>query len=208
MWKLVNIVEEIESSNNGKIKVIKSIEGTRILVGGISQSGWLVKKVWKDALKKIKKVKSEAGSILILGLGGGSVVELVDDYWPESNKTGVDIDSVMIEMGKKYLNLGKVKNLRVVVSDAEKFTDECREKFDLILVDIYKGANIPKQFTTKKFMAIVCHLLKKDGVAAFNHLYSSIEKKDADEFGRKLRSVFPASTSVAPEANIIFICFS
>lgn len=207
MWNLVQVVEEVESPFNGKIQVMKSLEGTRILVGGISQSGWLVKKVWKDALKKIKKVKPDVQSVLILGLGGGSVAELVQESWPESKKMGIDIDPKMIEMGGKYLRLKEVKRLRVVVGDTNVWMGTCKETFDLVLVDMYKGVDIPKEFTKQNFMKKVRRLLRPEGIAAFNHLYSSIEKRDAEEFGKKLRTVFPAIISVTPEANIIFICF-
>ncbi|MBI4028804.1 MAG: fused MFS/spermidine synthase [Candidatus Blackburnbacteria bacterium] len=208
MWKLVNVVEETDSTFNGKIQVLKSIEGTRILVGGISQSGWLVKKVWKDALKKTKKLKPDVKRVLILGLGGGSVTELVSQYWPESEITGLDVDEKMVEMGRKYLKLDTLPDVRVVIADANSWVDKCKEKYDLVLVDMYKGINIPPEFTTVSFMEKVKKLLRKDGVAAFNHLYSSIEKKDADEFGKRLRKVYSATTLVTPEANIIYICFT
>lgn len=208
MWKLVNVIEEDDSTFNGKIQVLKSIEGTRILVGGISQSGWLVKKVWKDALRKIKKLKPEVKKVLILGLGGGSVAELLYEYWPDSEITGVDIDEKMVEMGRKYLNLDRVSNLKIFIAEANSWVDKCKEKYDLVLVDIYKGVSIPSEFTTAIFMGGVKRLINGEGIAAFNHLYSSIEKKDADEFGRRLRGVYSAIISVTPEANIIYICFA
>ncbi|OGY11284.1 MAG: hypothetical protein A3H88_02245 [Candidatus Blackburnbacteria bacterium RIFCSPLOWO2_02_FULL_44_9] len=208
MWKLVNTIEEVESPYNGKIKVIKTLEGTRLLVGGISQSGWLVKRVWKSALKKIKKLRPEIKSILILGLGGGSVAELVEEYWPGVRKVGIDIDPHMVDLGRKYLRLGEVSNLTVVIADAIFWIKKSPEKFDLILVDVYKGGDIPEAFRTKEFIKNVQRHLKADSIAAFNHLYSYIEKKDAEEFKNKLSEVFPAMTAVTPEANIIFICHS
>ncbi len=207
MWKLVNVIEEADSDFNGKIQVLKSIEGTRILVGGISQSGWLVKKVWQSALEKIKKLKPDLQNVLILGLGGGSVAELVCKYWFGSEITGVDIDKKMVEMGRKHLKLDTVPNLKIVVADANSWVGKCKEKYDLVLVDMYKGVSIPPEFTTVTFMEKVKRLLNRDGIAAFNHLYSPIEKKDADEFGDRIRKVYSATISVTPEANIIYICF-
>lgn len=208
MWNLINVIDEAETAHNGKIKVVKTFEGTRIIVGGLSQSGWLVKKVWQAALKKVKKVRPAVESVLILGLGGGSVAELVQEYWPESKKVGLDIDAQMIEFGKDYLKLKSVTNLKTVVADAQSWIEKSKEKFDLVLVDMYKGANIPQSFTTEKFFRSIKNLLNPEGLAAFNHLCSSIEKVEADKFGQRLSKVFPAVTSVTPEANIIYICFS
>lgn len=207
MFKLVQVLEEKESSFNGKIKVIKTLEGTGILVEGVSQSGWLVRKVWDKALKQIAEKKKEVEKILILGLGGGSAAKLVDKYWPGAMITGVDIDPVMVDLGRKYLGLSQVKNLKVVIEDAEKWVgkEKGKKKFNLILVDIYKGERPPSKFTTETFIKKVGDLLGSGGIAVFNHLYSAREKEEAALFGAKVRKVFPAATSIKPEANIIFI---
>jgi len=206
MWKLVNVVEERNNKYNGKIEVVKGIEGTRIIVGGLSQSGWLVKRVWKDALKKIKKLMPEIDNVLILGLGGGSIAELLQEYWPTSRKVGLDIDQDMVELGKKHLKLSEVQNLEVVIADTTKWISKNKEKFDLILVDLYRGGDIPEEFKKNDFIKKVQKNLKPGSIAAFNHLYSYVEKKDAEEFRAKLGEIFPAMTTVTPEANIIFIC--
>ncbi|MEK7521515.1 MAG: methyltransferase domain-containing protein [Patescibacteria group bacterium] len=206
MWKLAETVEERTSKFNGAIKVVKGLEGTRIIVGGLSQSGWLVKKVWKDALKKIKKLKPNAKDILVLGLGGGSIAELLQEYWPDSRKVGVDIDPEMVDLGRKYLKLNEVKDLEVVIADVSEWIVKNVQKFDLILVDLYKGGSIPQEFREEAFLNTVQKTLKPDSIAAFNHLYSSLEKKDAEEFRRRLRNVFPVMTVVTPEANMVVIC--
>lgn len=207
MFKLVQVLEEKESPFNGKIKVIKTLEGTGILVEGVSQSGWLVRKVWDKALKQIARKKKDVKKVLILGLGGGSAANLINRYWPDTIITGVDIDPIMVDLGRKYLGLSQVKNLKVVIEDAEKWVgkEEGKRRFNLILVDIYKGGRPPSKFTTEGFIKKVRDLLGPGGIAVFNHLHSAREKEEAALFGAKVRKIFPASTSVKPEANIIFI---
>lgn len=208
MWGFLKVIDRAESEYNGTVQVVSTLEGMRIVAGGVSQSGWLVAKVWNSALKKILKEKPEAGKVLILGLGGGSAAKLVNKYWPNAKITGVDIDPVMINFGKKYLELDQLTNLKIVESDAIKFVSEQNEKYDLILMDIYTGAVIPEVFVGNEFLTKVKGLLSKKGIAAFNHLYSSIEKADAKELEKQLRDIFPVITSVKPEANIIFVCFT
>lgn len=207
MFNLMQTIEERESPFNGKIKVVKTLEGMRVTVEGISQSGWLVKKVWNSALKKVKKEKDEIEEVLILGLGGGSAAKLVNKYWPGARITGVDIDRQMIELGEKYLGLGNVVNLTKVVGDAEEYIDkiEGKKSFNLVLMDVYKGVRIPDKFTRINFLKKVKKILFLGGIACFNHLYSAIEKEEADTLREKIRKTFSASTSVKPEANIIFI---
>lgn len=206
MFGLLKILEERQSSFNGKIQVVKTLEGVRIVVGGVSQSGWLVRKVWDAALKKIHKDRPDIKKILVLGLGGGSVARLITGYWPGSEIIGIDVDPDMVELGKKYLGLGGVSNLKVFIEDAAGWVDKNkRESFDLVLVDLYKGAVVPKEFIQDDFLKKVEMLIRRGGIGAFNHLYSVMEKEEAEDFGRKLRRIFPVLVSVKPEANIIYI---
>lgn len=207
MWGLIKVIDRAESEYNGTVQVVSTLEGTRIVAGGVSQSGWLVAKVWNSALKKIFKTMPVVKSVLILGLGGGSAARLVNKYWPDAKITGVDIDPVMINFGKKYLDLEKIVGLTIVESDAVKFVDSTKEKYDLVLMDIYTGAIIPEQFVKRKFIEKVKNILKPSGVAAINHLYSSIEREDAKKLEVELRNTFSMLVSVKPEANIIFIAY-
>lgn len=212
MFKLFSIVEEKESPINGKIQIVRDFQGARIIAGGVSQSGWLVKSVWKAALKRIKSQKKEIKSVLILGLGGGSAAELVVEYWPEAKITGVDLDPLMIDMGKKYLRLGEIENLKVIVADAQKWLDETRdrkkEKYDLVLVDLFNGSKIPEKFYRDKFVDNVQKLVLPGGVVAFNHLYSFYERENSKKLQKVLRRFFATISTVLPEANIIFLCFN
>lgn len=208
MISLVKVLEEVESPCNGRIQVVKTFEGTRILAGGVSQSGWLVRKIWDSALKRLKGTHPDIAHVLIMGLGGGSAAEIIQLYWPEAKIIGVDIDSVMVSLGKKYLSLEKIKNLKFIQANAEEWVaKENKQKFDLVLVDLYQGGEIPDQFKDEKFLLNVKKLLKPKGVAAFNHFYSSQKRKAANLFGSKLRKFFSAMVSICPEANIIFLCF-
>lgn len=209
MFKLFNVIEKIDSEYNGTIQVIRDFSGTRILAGGVSQSGWLVKSVWNSALKKVKQYYPKVDNVLILGLGGGSVAGLAQNYWNEAVITGVDIDPIMVDLGKKYLGLDKVKKLKVEIDDATNWvtkTTKGKDRFDLILVDLYKGANIPKQFKEKEFIKNLIKICKSNGAIAFNHLYSKVEKEKAHGFERVLKELFPTVVRVYPEANVIYIC--
>lgn len=207
MFKFFEILEEVESPINGKLQVVRTFEGIRILGAGISQSGWLVRKIWDEALKKLKEEKPDVGSVVILGLGGGSIAELVSYYWPQADIVGVDKDPIMLSLGKKYLHLGEIPNLEVVEGDAVEFIDKRKEKPDVILVDVYVGQEIPDRFKTEEFLQKLKDTAKKGGVVGVNHLYSSKEKESAHELGRRLRKIFPVVREVYPEANVIFICY-
>ncbi len=198
------ILEEVESPINGRLTVIRDLAwGVHIKAGGLTQSGGIAKKVWDPSLRRIKK--SEINKCLILGLGGGGMVEIINKYWPQTKMTGVEIDPIMVDLGKKHLGL-KETGVKIVIEDAHRFIEKEKEKYDLILVDIYIGDKIPRKFETEKFIKIINKLLRKNGIVIFNRLYYDEKRKETLIFGEKLEKEFSKAILVYPEANIMFVC--
>ena len=142
-------LEEADSPINGKISVVKSLGfGTYLQVGNLTQSGGVVSGIWKKTLLKIKTLINEPQNILILGLGGGSCAKLSRKLWPYSIITGVDFDKTIVELGVKYLDLGK-DSAEIVVSDAFEFVEKAvrnKNVYDLITVDLFVGQEFPVIF--------------------------------------------------------------
>lgn len=115
-------LEEVNSPINGNIKVVKGLAwGTYIQVEGLTQSGGILKNVWRKPLKKLHNSPITVHRTLILGLGGGTVAGLVREFWGDSVEiTGVDLDPIMVSLGKKYLELDKF-NVNIIIDDAYKF---------------------------------------------------------------------------------------
>lgn len=210
------ILEQRHSEINGDIKVVKSLGlGTYIQVEGLTQSGGVVSDVWEQTLKKIKSQYDLSDgqritfkNCLILGFGGGSAGKLVEKYFPGVRITGVDIDPLMIDLGRKYLNLGEYK---VVIKDAMDFVEEeikYDRKYDLILVDTYLGQNYPEKFEKISFVNSIGRILKDNGIAVFNRLYWDEKKDLAHEFEKRLEEVFDSVDRFYPEANLMLICRS
>jgi len=205
----IKVVDEKRSLVNKKVVVVKSLGlGTYIQVDSLTQSGGVVEIIWKSTLRGIKKEKKEISNCLILGIGGGTVSKIIGKLWPIANQVGVDNDPVMIEFGRKYLGLDD-KRIVTVVDDAGKYIiGEVRKgkKYDLVLVDLYVGYDIPHYFTTEKFVNSVKKITSKNGIIIFNRLYFDEKRKDAVKFGKKLEIVFPRVKYVYPEANVMFVC--
>lgn len=200
------VLEERKSKFNGKISAIQSFAwGKYIQVDGLTQSGGVVTGVWKSTLKYLKKKRSDVGRVLILGLGGGSVAVLIDQLFNYLNITGVDIDPIMIELGRKYLGLDRI-DVKTEISDAENFLKSDDTLYDLIIVDTYQGDKFPEKFTSDKFLKEVKKHLAKDGISIFNRLYFDEKRKIAQKFGEKLQTMFTKVEYFFPEANLMFIC--
>lgn len=208
MWG-TKTLEERESKYNGHLKVVKSLGfGTYIQAQGLTQSGGIVESIWKKTLKKIVNHKLKIDSCLILGLGGGTLVKLINKYWPGAKITGVDIDPVMIELGEKYLGLDKSK-VDIKITDAGKYISSISHQhsiFDLIIIDLYNGDQFPEKFRSPEFTKLVRRLLQKDGSAIFNRLYYGGKRPEAVKFGNMLQKEFGHVDFFYPEANLMLIC--
>ncbi len=191
------ILEERKSKFNGELKVVKSFGlGTYIQANGLTQSGGIVEEIWTSTLKKIRT--KEIKSVLILGVGGGTVAKISRKFWPDTKISGVEIDPIMIELGKKYLGLSEI-GIDIKIQDAIKII---RDKFDLVIVDLYQGDKFPEKFGSEKFL----RSLTRNKIVIFNRLYYGEKRPDAIKFGLKLQKVFKNVEYFYPEANLMFIC--
>jgi spermidine synthase len=203
------ILEERKSKFNGNLRVVRSFGlGTYIQANGLTQSGGVVEGIWKETLKKIYNkrtplvLKFTINNCLILGIGGGTAAKLINKFWPGAKITGVDIDPVMVELGRKYLDLDKI-DIEIKIDDAFNFPKiPNHSKFDLVIVDLYRGDKFPKKFEDEKFLKS----LTKNKLVIFNRLFYKEKKIEALEFGKKLQKIFDKVEYFYPVSNLMFVC--
>lgn len=107
--------------------------------------------------------------ILVLGVAGGSVIKtLVDEINYKGKITGVEIDSEMIQIANQYFNLNEIKQLEIIIDDAFEFVLKTKDRYDLIIIDIFEDTNMPNFLFEKFFSERVCFLLKDQGFILFN----------------------------------------
>lgn len=205
------ILEEKKSKFNGKLRVVKTLGmGTYIQANGLTQSGGIVESIWKSTLKQINHLSIQPfNNILVLGLGGGTVAKLLRKKYPEAKITGIDIDPVIIELGKKYLGLDGV-DVKIEVCDALGFLTNRQSlitnRFDLVIVDLYNGDKFPEKFEMEYFSKLVKSYLTNNGISIFNRLYYGEKRPQSVKFGNKLQKVFSKVEWYYPEANLMFLC--
>lgn len=201
------VIKTVDSKINGKVEVIKSLAfGTYITVGGLTQSGGIVYEIWKKTLRKVKRQKKEIKNCLILGLGGGSVSDLISKFWPTVKIIGVEIDPMMADLGKEFLDL---KNTNIKISDAFNYcltAIKQKEKYDLVVVDLYVGDKFPDKFDSLKFVNLTKKILSEDGIIIFNKLYYREKRKESLDFAKKVEEVYKNVEYFYPEANLMLIC--
>lgn len=191
------IVEEFDSKFSGKIQVRQDMGGRYVSVANLTQSGGLVKEVWRPVIRKYGK---KGKSWLILGLGAGTVAKLIPQ---PARITGVEIDPVMINIGKKYFDLDKIPKLKIIRQNALDYILKTQEVYDFVLVDLYLGDKCPEFLYTKKFLG---QLEQLGQLVILNHLfYDEAKRQKAEELVTKLKAVFKKIELVRVLTNLVII---
>lgn len=114
-------------------------------------------------------------NVLILGLATGTLAKLINKKFKNAKLTGMEIDPAMIAIGKKYFDLDKIPNLKIVNKDAKNFVGN----FDVIFVDLYLGDKPPEFLYTDVFLK---KLAKSGKTVVINHLFYDKDKKARAEY--------------------------
>ena len=127
--------------------------------------------------------------ILEIGLGGGRTVSYLSASLPDAAILAVELDKDVVELAKKYFRFTESARLRAVVSDGRAFLMRDQDRWDVILIDAYRGPFVPFHLLTREFYALVKSRLAPGGVVVQN-----IEPNTMlfDSATATLRSVFPS----------------
>ncbi len=192
------VISEFKSLYNGQIQVKQDGTNRYVSVGNLTQSGGVVADVWRPILKKFSPFEAKW---LILGLGAGTVAKLIPQ---PARITGVEIDPVMLAIGRKYFGLDKIPNLKILNIDAKDYLLKTNDQFDFVLVDLYLGDQCRTFVYTPRFLKDIKQL---GHVAIFNHLfYDDAKHRKAEELVKKLKAIFPDIRLHRVLTNLMIIC--
>ncbi len=144
-------------------------------------------------------------SVLVLGFGLGSVVDLLERHPSINNITAVDADDTIIELAKKYLQSGLKEKVRYVCADAEKFVAENNTQYDLILFDVFIGDLTPVQFMQPVFLKSLKGLIAPDGMLLYSKIDDSMRSRiENAQFETNFSAVFSEAFSIDANGNKLF----
>jgi spermidine synthase len=107
--------------------------------------------------------------ILVLGVAGGSVIKtLVDEIQFKGKITGVEIDPDIIAIANEYFNLNAIPNLELIIGDAFEFVLKTKNKYDLIIIDVFQDTTMPNFLFENYFIDRIGLILNPNGFVLFN----------------------------------------
>ena len=141
-------------------------------------------------------------SILILGLGGGTMVSTLQNLLPESRIDVVEINPDLPNLATKYFNFKPKASTQIIISDALEFVNKESQKYDLVIFDVFDRNGTPLVFLTEEFMLKLKDMLSATGVIAINTLVNSLNK---DLEYALYKKVFPNKVALLEKGNRILL---
>lgn len=114
-------------------------------------------------------IEPDLESLLVLGMGSGSVSSYMQKQLPRLRAENVDIDPAIPELARELLLFEENDRSTVHVDDGRRFlTSRPQAKWDYIYLDTYVGQSIPFHLTTVEFFREVKRHLNPGGVCGLN----------------------------------------
>ena len=143
-------------------------------------------------------------SILEIGFGGGRTAWYLHRSLPNVPITSVELDPAVVQLAKKYFGIRDEPNFQVVNRDGRLFLSESKDRYDIILIDAYRGPFVPFHLLTKEFYQIVKDHLAEGGVVAQN-----VEPTTMlfDSAVKTIDAVFPQLDFYRADGNVVTIAY-
>jgi len=143
-------------------------------------------------------------SVLEIGFGGGRTSWYLHRFLPDVAVTSVELDPTVAELARKYFGIKDEPNFHLVNRDGRLFLQESKDKYDIILIDAYRGPFVPFHLLTKEFYELVKNHLAEGGVVAQNVEPSTML---FDSAVKTIHSVFPQEDFYLADGNVVTVAY-
>ncbi|HEY4972601.1 MAG TPA: fused MFS/spermidine synthase, partial [Steroidobacteraceae bacterium] len=121
-------------------------------------------------------LKPEPHSILIIGLGGGTLPRTLEKLLPGTDIDVVEIDPAVVDVAQQYFGFRPDERIHLTVQDGRAYVRQALragKRYELIMLDAYEHQYIPEHMLTREFLTEVRSLLQPAGIVAANTFSSS-----------------------------------
>lgn len=144
------------------------------------------------------------GSILEIGAGGGRTAWYLHRHMPDVPITTVELDPEVVKLAQTYFGVKDEKNFKIVTRDGRLFLRESKDRYDLILIDAYRGPFVPFHLLTKEFYEAAKTHLTDGGV-----LVQNIEPTTMlfDSATKTISAVFANVEFYLAQGNVVTVAY-
>jgi spermidine synthase len=146
--------------------------------------------------------------ILMIGLGGGSLVKFCHRYLQDTRLTVVEIDPDIVELREWFHIPADDERLRIILDDGADFVRRADWTADILLIDAFDSGGVAPSLASDDFYAQAFRCLSPNGVLVMNL---------AGERGRygahleRLREACPGPVLLVPveaDGNVLIFAFA
>ena len=136
---------------------------------------------WSHYFPAAASIYPEGSKVLLLGLGGGTLVKQFDRLGFHTDV--VEIDKRIRDVSIEYFNLDP--NTNVIIDDARHYIKTTKKKYDIVIFDTFLSESVPEHLLTLEGFADAKKCLKPNGMIMSN-FYGFTDGKS----GKAARSVY------------------
>lgn len=154
------------------------------------------------SLPTIRRHFPRIHQVLMLGTGLAAGVHLLHQYGVHPRYTLVDVDNSILQIAAQLLP--PHTDAELVCADAYQYLQRQSRRYDLLIVDIFLGRNVPDYVRTPAFLAQCRAALDPQGILIFNYI-----RNDRDQFlalEAMIYAAFPETDVIEFGVNHVFVC--
>jgi spermidine synthase len=163
-------LQALVQSPYGELRVVDKDGARYLLIDGgihtiISPSSYESFFPYAHVLDSARHLFAESGDMLLIGLGGGSVVKQFATHgWTID---AVEIDPAVIQLAYQHFGL-REPEANVFPMDGRRFLIRSEKQYDLIILDAFGSSSIPFHLVTHEAFGLMAKCLRSGGVLAIN----------------------------------------
>jgi spermidine synthase len=145
-----------------------------------------------------------ASRVLEIGFGGGRTAWYLHKHLPGLAITSVELDPAVYDMAIKYFGIRPSERFRIEVADGRNFLFRDKTRWDVVMIDAYRGPFVPFHLLTREFFELAKRRLAPGGVMVQN-----IEPTTMmfDSAIATIRDVFANVEAYDADGNIVVVAY-
>lgn len=158
--------QEIHVTEKGSIRTLR--------IGRIEQSSMYLDSPFETDfdypayLHLTVAIVPDASKVLMIGLGGGTVVKRMWRDHPHMTIDAVELDAEVASLARTHFALPDDERIHVHVDDGRTFLERADDTYDIVIVDAFIDEQVPVHLQTEEFHRLALGHLTDGGVLAYN----------------------------------------
>jgi spermidine synthase len=166
------ISKKFKSEYSGVLE-LKFVDGKVLLDNTFSSCSYgPLQKVLEFALHRVDL--STIHSVLLLGLGGGSVIRsLRKRFRYDGRIDAIEIDPVLIKIADEEFGIVKDGRTQIECCEASTYVAKTTKTFDLVIVDLFIDNRVSVEILSEEFWCNLKDKVSSNGYIIFNSMHDS-----------------------------------